>query len=574
LVQIVRNFLLALTTVIPEEVLAIFTAIIVLTLSGGLTVHYHPWRCWEANHLDLILTGCVLMLYISSFTFLASDGTVRQQVSWTMFLFAAGVLGIVPFIFVRAVLTKYKVCMKDVKPFEFFLTHHKAGAGAFTRLLKIYLQDAKTSYKHFRREVFVDSDSLVHLDRLFHHVRDETETLVAICSRQLLFRPWCVGEIVTARQAGVAVVSVHLIDFEPITENFIAGYPYDVDLSALYEYGITLENIQDCFHWLAAQPRIVMPDGYTQKVCEQLTHALRRRDYARQYTISNHCSSDASISEQQAQEEQVCICADVSNPEALAAGMVLEKFLFRMQWKGMTPFLVQAGTTLPDGLECVMFICSGGCLDSAPFLLWLTSAAARSLLALPVVVEEAFRFPSSSQLADFSPTGTSSVPQKHPSQSDAPGGLQGFILTMFKGIAVSFLAQHSSEEALWLAAKSIARRVDDTVRERTLPMNDGISATVQLGWASLKNRSVASSQSGRQIGSPPREKSELEICLEDKGGEGNRSCGTAEFVSFEDLQDQGEAFAPVVCERKADDPKALGSDARSAVLGGYSYITV
>eukprot|EP00971_Amphidinium_carterae_P139361 2761602-Amphidinium_carterae.1 len=32
---------------------------------------------------------------------------------------------------------------------------------------------------------------------------------------------------------------------------------------------------------------------------------------------------------------------------------------------------------------------------------------------------------------------------------------------MFKGIAVSFLAQHSAEEALWLAAKSIARRLED-----------------------------------------------------------------------------------------------------------------
>merc|ERR1719160_2202520 len=87
-----------------------------------------------------------------------------------------------------------KRCRKDQKQFQFFLCHHKAGAGAFARLMKVYL----LKIKKVARKVFMDSDDLQDLDLLFGYVCSHTENFVIIISPELFKRPWCIGEMVTA----------------------------------------------------------------------------------------------------------------------------------------------------------------------------------------------------------------------------------------------------------------------------------------------------------------------------------------------------------------------------------------
>merc|ERR1712203_447316 len=107
------------------------------------------------------------------------------------------------------------------KPYRFFVCHHKAGAGCFARLMKMQLQDTK-GVRGCR--VFVDCDDLSNLDKLFDYVGSQTQTLIALCSKELLTRPWCVGELVTCKARSVEVLRVIFEDFAEPTQAFIDSY--------------------------------------------------------------------------------------------------------------------------------------------------------------------------------------------------------------------------------------------------------------------------------------------------------------------------------------------------------------
>merc|ERR1712232_534979 len=124
------------------------------------------------------------------------------------------------------------------KRFQFFLCHHKLGAGAYTRLLKLHLQDTT------RREIFVDSDDLDDLDRLFDYVREDTETLAVLASREIFSRVWCLGEMVTAHMNHVAVHLVQLPDFASPEGQLITNCSAHVEnFHCLVERGIGEELV-------------------------------------------------------------------------------------------------------------------------------------------------------------------------------------------------------------------------------------------------------------------------------------------------------------------------------------------
>merc|ERR1712032_1489489 len=83
---------------------------------------------------------------------------------------------------------------KYSKNWKYFLCHHKGGAGAFARLLKMHFLDI-SSGKKFR--VWLDCDDLLNLDKLFDYV-GESDNVVVLMSKELLTRRWCIGELTTA----------------------------------------------------------------------------------------------------------------------------------------------------------------------------------------------------------------------------------------------------------------------------------------------------------------------------------------------------------------------------------------
>ena len=58
-----------------------------------------------------------------------------------------------------------------------------------------------------------DSDYLEDLKILFGAVGNRTDTLVELCTAEILLRPWCVGEMVTARLHDIDTFLIRLPDF-------------------------------------------------------------------------------------------------------------------------------------------------------------------------------------------------------------------------------------------------------------------------------------------------------------------------------------------------------------------------
>ena len=129
--------------------------------------------------------------------------------------------------------------------FACFLSHYKIQCASEARLLQAELEAS------LGRRCFLDSDDLKDLRQLADHVRS-SDVLVLIQSSDVLSRPWCLLELLTAIDAGVPIVGV-AITAGPAAYDFRAAaafmgeldVPGRLDASAaqlLDEHGHTLED--------------------------------------------------------------------------------------------------------------------------------------------------------------------------------------------------------------------------------------------------------------------------------------------------------------------------------------------
>merc|ERR1712048_1549301 len=101
----------------------------------------------------------------------------------------------------------YNVVSEQLKrPWKYFLCHHKGGAGAFARLLKMQLLESVDPAKKVR--VWIDCDDLTNLEMLFDYVGSQSDNVVILISKELFMRPWCMGELVTSYLRGVTMLPV------------------------------------------------------------------------------------------------------------------------------------------------------------------------------------------------------------------------------------------------------------------------------------------------------------------------------------------------------------------------------
>ena len=89
------------------------------------------------------------------------------------------------------------------KTYACFLSHYKKEAATEARLCQMELE------KLLGAPVFLDSDNLRDLRTLLNDVR-ESDVLVLLQTTNLLTRPWCLLEIVTAIDANVPIVAINV----------------------------------------------------------------------------------------------------------------------------------------------------------------------------------------------------------------------------------------------------------------------------------------------------------------------------------------------------------------------------
>ena len=444
LVPLTRNALIAAVPAVPSAAGQV-TFMSVLVLSSLLvTVRIFPWRIQRSNVLDIFVH--MLMLMISSlagFFIKKEDPLVAVWVSMLFLIFV---------FIVMIVLVSHGVYQRlrlrcGSKDFQFFLCHHKAGAGSFARVLQLQLVE----HPSVTKRVFIDSDDLRNLDLLFEYVSRHSETFVILCSSEVLLRPYCAGEITTAYVQQVQTLRVVLPDFPHASNDFIDCYDkYVPTYGCLIEHGITLMMVQRALRWMCEQPQVTFFEAVrqqslldlAQEICDSVAQMTGNKSSVMRYSNS---AGDC--------ETAIPILADMSNSEALCAAHILQKVLMPHFIHDMMlmPRVLEASNILSLSATSLVLMCSNGCFHHPQFIRLLLEAADLRTSWVPVLQDEGFRFPSKEFLDGLLTSGQQLL--EAAGRSDSPDILAFVIERCFKEIAVVFEPQKYSSTMRMLKVK-------------------------------------------------------------------------------------------------------------------------
>jgi len=439
-VPILRSCFLGFVPVIPEAVLSIFIVQLLLLMYVYMLDRTRPWRAQGLNSLDYLFTISIMILMCAGLVMVdnTEEGSL-ERLAWTCFFALVLVLVTVPSIVLYRL---FFWMLPHAKPYQYFLCHHKHGAGAFTRLLKLYL----TPKISRRKRVFVDADNLGNLNVLFRHVSEETENLVAIASRELLYRPWCAGELTVAYHRGVNVIPVRMSDYSVMEDTTIDNYNLSVDTSALATYGIRLEMVRTTLHWVQSLVYVRMQKSLSHRGLDDLCRILQNTK-----KLNDVLDVQESTQKDKKEETPYCILPDHHSSESVASAMVLEKMIIPLMAAmnhTQLPYAMTLPGKIPEIVDRVVCILSAGCLGQRDYVRNLDGVAAKGARCIPVVAQETFRFPSKRALADAACVSEGNEQR-----------LLNFLHDMFKEIATSFDAQNASETVLQVGVQKILEQV-------------------------------------------------------------------------------------------------------------------
>jgi len=487
LVSLLRNCLIALIPVIPG-VAAQWCSLMMLMLASGFVVSLlMPWRSSQANYFDIFLTYCLLcILGAASLLLEALDSSgVGGFALVVLFCILGSFVGVLGH-------SVYERVLRSGKPFQFFICHHKASAGNLARLLKMYLTD----HEQIRRRVFVDSDDLRDLRVLFTYIRSELDTLVVLCTSQVLQRPWCLGEVTTAYLNKVTVVRVKLPDFVALDEAAINACHKMDGISMLAEHGMSVDMVQHALRWLGTTTEIGMPMEVTNAEMRKLVDGLVHQNDAgvvRKNSSSTRNSSTTTMAltfglrgsvrtnsggdktSSSSQSPKAIILADQANLEAACTARIIHKMLMPLVLlegnKGQSNSAVHVlmlEEEMPAGVRQVILVCTNGVTERPHVFRALVVASEAEADFLPVVSEPSFRFPTSA----FYKTLRDAVWQSESSvgaaaSSSSIGGsseIVRIVIEIFKEIAIEVNPQ-DHENVLGLRIGILASRLLDAGRK-------------------------------------------------------------------------------------------------------------
>ncbi|CAK9032938.1 Metabotropic glutamate receptor 8 [Durusdinium trenchii] len=179
------------------------TGLVILSAIGLLCypVAILTWASYTTlQYPDLVITCIlqILLLGIAPLVMLTSRST--EVLGWILVIAILSPLlgGLI--VITHAVLRHFR----PGNVFGVFLCHHKGGAGALCRWMKLM------AAQHSSRLV---AESQRDLDLIFDTIRAKTRSVVVVLTSELLQRMWCAGEIVTAFKRLVACGVVGIVCF-------------------------------------------------------------------------------------------------------------------------------------------------------------------------------------------------------------------------------------------------------------------------------------------------------------------------------------------------------------------------
>lgn len=447
IVCLLRGLVVAIMPVFPN-VLAQCVLMLCLLIYSTITVYVLPWRLLSSNALDVGVSTCLIMVLALALFFAETPNlTLVSTFCVALFSIALTLVGIV---LVSCVI---KHCICKQKRFQFFLCHHKGGCGAFARMLKTHLvENPRVSGC-----VFLDSDDLQDLNKLFQFVREELDNLVVLCTREIMMRPWCVGEMVTARLNKVPVVMVKFPDFSFPDDNLINNYSREVPgCAGLAPHGISEAMVQETMRWVSTNPTLVLPPSINMKVLDTLAEHLLGSKREGVLTITDEMPQHSK------EKCQAVILVDTSYSEAISTAFTLEKLLLKFCGGDAekTPRVLSAADDVPVGATKVLIVCSNGCFANAILIKQILQASQNGSYMLPIVSEDAFRFPTE-EFWDGIRNDFSSIMGQIGMDDITCDMLIDVIKGIFAEIAVAFHACDNSAADLKVRAATVARRIQN-----------------------------------------------------------------------------------------------------------------
>ena len=257
---LVRNVLFVLTPLLRSST-SLFVMGNLLAMTLVAVSYYKPWRSDLATKVDLLVSSMLLAVL--------QMGSLNVKDAQTQFLMVlctvCGALIVFALILGAGFALVQHIGSKLRKKYDFFLSHQRSACAAYARMMGMELKRSGFS-------VFIDTDNLTDLSRLFTYVSNDTNTLVLLASPRVLTRKWCMGELVVARLAGVETVLLSFPGFRTPEEAFIAHYASIVpDVKEFSVYGIGMSEVQETLRWLgSAESFQVAPEFSTENLAAVL----------------------------------------------------------------------------------------------------------------------------------------------------------------------------------------------------------------------------------------------------------------------------------------------------------------
>jgi len=486
LVHMLRSLVLAVIPIFPDVFIQIMMMVAVLICSLIYGVSYRPWRVSICNVVDTSFTVLIVLILICAAFF--TDVDPSDSIAWLGSTALMSVFLVVPASLVFVMFKR--LTFKNKKQFQFFISHHKLGAGSFARLLKMELGRSQS----VGREVYLDCDHLVDLDVLFDQVASLTETVIIVASKEFFLRVWCVVEITVAQKKGLNVIKVTLPDFEELDDDFINNYlSYMPDLTTLSNNGLTLQDAQDALRWSRHLQNITVLPKLSNEILTDVVKQILDED-----GLVNHLPN---ITVSDARTYIICNWTDL---EAASTALILECLLRPMFAKNPMdfPHVLRSGMQVPTTAKKILLVCTAGVLEQESVIRALISVMEMQAMCLPVVVDNGFEFPMASYK-----TGHSMLVAKvhdHPEEAEA---LSQDIIDIFKVIAVHFPASTGSQTELDTQAKEIARRLKPSGSGR---VTFSRSESLRFSKSESVRMSASHSESVRMSASPSEAAAELD----------------------------------------------------------------
>jgi hypothetical protein len=464
---LVRNMIIAMVPVIPNVFWQVTIMQIMFIVTFGVTCIVMPWRWPIANALEIVTAGCMLCLFCLT-AFFVRDPNL-QGVAEVAVVALLGSFIFLPIVAAFAMLKRH--LFKTKKSFQYFLCHHKAAAGTFARLTKICLAD---SAHVSTSRIFLDSDNLTDLESLFDTVSGEVGTLVVLSSREVLLRPWCLGEVTTCYLHKVPMFPVYFPDFTPPSDLLIKDIDTEVDFTVLSEAGISADSARAALMHFRELPHVSVDVlskplslGTMMSLCNQITSGSTD-DAAACADRRPSLGSDA--------DAKAVILADFEDSEAAAACLVFQKLLIHVLQGHLekVPILFQdfadallKDLNAPGTDKCttLLLFCTGSCFSSQKFLRGLMWCVWRQFAhVVPVAVADTFRFPTPSFYVELE-NNIAKLFMTSNIEAD-PSCLSNYVAAIFKKIALSFSTMgdiqtlKSQTRTIWQRTQEASAKID------------------------------------------------------------------------------------------------------------------